>query len=192
MKRSAFVSNSSSSSFVVIGDEDLDFPKINTHDLVVPFDLGGHYEFDRGGIIAVDVGSRINWAFLIAESWFPDEFLDEDNVYRDPYWNDHDASQYGDLIAMTKDVLQNTLGVSSITVLFRHEEDDDYSRPQNFSDTELTENEKKFFSSIGVYGFIDHGSLLYECSKNIEIFNNELTLMRFLFDTGSRIEITSD
>lgn len=64
--RSGFVSNSSSSSFVIIGNGSFLDPNVS-HELNVPQDLGGELEFGWGPETITDIGSRINFAYLQAQ-----------------------------------------------------------------------------------------------------------------------------
>lgn len=62
--RNSFVSNSSSSSFIVIGTGRLSIPEHNRNDLNVPWDFGGETEFGWGPTTHYDFGSRLNFAYL--------------------------------------------------------------------------------------------------------------------------------
>jgi len=63
--RTGFVSNSSSSSFLIIG-KDINIPKIDSEKLCIPKTFGGCYEFGWGPEEFSDVGSRINFAMIQA------------------------------------------------------------------------------------------------------------------------------
>jgi hypothetical protein len=63
-KRSSFVSNSSSASFIIIGSGKIEKPDIIDSVLRVPGDLGGETEFGWGPEDVSDIGSRINFAYL--------------------------------------------------------------------------------------------------------------------------------
>jgi hypothetical protein len=64
--RSGFVSNSSSSSFVVIGKQKLVFPKIISSSLDIPEDFGGNYQFGWENEEYDTFADRLNWAALCA------------------------------------------------------------------------------------------------------------------------------
>lgn len=66
--RSGFVSNSSSSSFVVIGSGTQDAPKPGT---VLKFDYDGETQFGWGPELVFGMQSRLNWAILQAE-YYPE------------------------------------------------------------------------------------------------------------------------
>lgn len=62
--RNGFVSNSSSSSFIVIGTGELKIPDHNGDILNVPWDHGGQTEFGWGPKTYYDFGSRLNFAYM--------------------------------------------------------------------------------------------------------------------------------
>jgi len=64
--RSGFVSNSSSSSFIVIGKE-IGICYHNNPILIVPDDFGGTTEFGWEVDDHTDFGSKLNWCYLQAE-----------------------------------------------------------------------------------------------------------------------------
>lgn len=66
--RNGFVSNSSSSSFIVIGDgSKREIPKIDSNTLNVPNDFEGELEFGWGPDTLTDIGSRINFCWVQAQ-----------------------------------------------------------------------------------------------------------------------------
>lgn len=62
--RKGFVSNSSSSSFITIGEGRLDIPTWDMSTLNVPEDFGGGTEFGWGPAEYSDFGSRLNFTFM--------------------------------------------------------------------------------------------------------------------------------
>lgn len=60
--RNGYVSNSSSSSFVVIKKGDIKYPELKPG-----FELDGEYEFGWGPERHYDVNSKINWAWIQSE-----------------------------------------------------------------------------------------------------------------------------
>jgi hypothetical protein len=65
--RSGFVSNSSSSSFIVMGHTDhIAVPKFNKKQLNIPQDFGGNYQFGWEEIEYNKFNDRLNWAALCA------------------------------------------------------------------------------------------------------------------------------
>lgn len=64
--RQGFVSNSSSSSFIVIGNKQIKIPDIKSKVLNIPEDFGGKYQFGWERETSSDIGSRINFAYIQA------------------------------------------------------------------------------------------------------------------------------
>ena len=73
--RNGFVSNSSSSSFVVIGSGNIRIPKFNKKVLMVPEDFGGNTEFGWEETRYSDLGSKINFAYL--QTQYIDDYKSE-------------------------------------------------------------------------------------------------------------------
>ncbi len=88
--RNGFVSNSSSSSFIVIGTKEPVHPYSDSDPVfIVPDDCGGTTEFGWEIKDHYDFGSKLNWCYLQAEG--------------QPYW-----------IGMIESVLMEELGVTEI------------------------------------------------------------------------------
>lgn len=62
--RQGFVSNSSSSSFIVIERSKHSIPKVEDQELVVPYTFGGETEFGWTPHDYTDFGSKLNFAYL--------------------------------------------------------------------------------------------------------------------------------
>ena len=135
-ERIGFVSNSSSSSFIVIGNGESEgyFVKPEVSDGCIVFGKKGETEFGCGPERITDVFSRINFAHIQAEN--------------KPEWQE-----------MIDDIIKNEIGCD--TILW-----------------ELS-------------GYIDHQSSACEGS-NVEMFNSEDSLRRFLFCDDSFIQLDND
>lgn len=69
--RSGWVSNSSSSSFIVIGSAPIIIPEVTGDKLHVPAEFEGETDFGWGPAKHKDLGSRINFSYLQAEDHAP-------------------------------------------------------------------------------------------------------------------------
>ena len=93
--RTDFVTNSSSSSFIVI--KNLNREKVESYageTIQVPQTFGGNYQFGWEQIKYNDIGSKINWCYLIA--------------------CDMDDSEKERCIKMLKDVIMNETGADDV------------------------------------------------------------------------------
>lgn len=133
-RRTGFVSNSSSSSFIVIGDGEIITPETRDKTLKVPEDLGGETEFGWGPATHTDIGSRINFSYLQTE---------------------YDGKNQ----EMLENVIKEHLNVDTI--------------------------------EWSVDGYIDHQSSAHE-GENLEMFESEDILKKFLFASDSLIEEDND
>lgn len=66
-RRNGFVSNSSSSSFIVIGDANLYIPELTVETLRIPGTFGGEEAFGWQVATYDDLGSRLNFCVLQSE-----------------------------------------------------------------------------------------------------------------------------
>jgi hypothetical protein len=161
--RLGFVSNSSSSSFVIPGKGALKVPSFSKDDLEVPYDFGGETEFGWGPQDIDDFGSRINWAYLQSYYGVPDEepLVQQAMIVTRGHFNEYQA--------MLEDVLKKNLHVKNIIWHFTI---GDYG--------ELNE------------GYIDHQSTARETPRALDIFESQEALERFLFAEDSIIHLDND
>jgi len=179
--RNGFVSNSSSSSFVINNSTEFKVPEleptlINKKLLVVPHQFGGETCFGRQRENYRDFGSRLNFAYLIAHSIYT-FYEKKADGFRDGFFDQHNKlmKKYQSSIFMLEEVLKETFGFTEIKWLIKA--DDDYEGPPD--------------GKIG--GYIDHQSTWYERPGNIEhIFKDKQTLYNWLFGTNNYIANRSD
>lgn len=163
--RSGFVSNSSSSSFVVISSpvDQTFIAKIrkaygDRGEFIVDAS-NGEYEFGWQNEKYNDFWSKVNFAYLQARY-----------VEKDPKYS-YTVKVHPEWLVMLEKVLKDNLNVKTIVwnmaLEWHHGE----------------ENQP--------YGYIDHQSASYE-GANIEIFESEDALTRFLFSDGSYIQCGND
>lgn len=165
--RSGFVSNSSSSSFVVISpttDWTLAVKLRETYGdrnkLVVDAKLG-QCEFGWQEERYNDFWSKLNFAYLQAK------YVSADAKYVD----DYGCKVHHEWLVMLEKVLKDTLNVKTIVwnmaAEWHHGEEDP------------------------PYGYIDHQSASYE-GQNTEMFESETVLTQFLFSNDSYIQCDND
>lgn len=161
-QRQGFVSNSSSSSFIIIGSGQLVIPIHNDIELNVPNDFGGEYEFGWGPEILNDFGSRLNFAYLqtLYGKSESDALLDKALEAIEGHSNLW--------LSMLEDILKDKLGVQWI----------------NWNMTNVNEDGK-------IWAYIDHQSAAYE-GENIEMFESRDALEAFLFAEDSEIHLDND
>lgn len=161
--RAGFVSNSSSSSFVVIGERMMDLENIKTAfsgEHVITFGNCGETEFGWQERRYSDVWSRINFAYLqtlsvggdIGERW----------------------------LEMLEDVIRDAFELKEKQAI-------------DWVISESYDREKKHsvYGEPLVWGYIDHASAACE-SENIEMFKNKEELKAFLFCEDSYIQCDND
>jgi len=174
--RSDFVSNSSSSSFIVISDEGKDQSAsiakrfYGEEEIGVPFADYGCKEFGWQTEKYYDVFSKINWAALILlttkrieEHSTPEELLKQ---HVGKPW-----SIASDMEALLKKVCKEHLGIS----IFLRQKDP---------------NEDPWGSDR--LGYIDHQSDAGESPENALMFESEKSLVDFLFNDASYIDNSND
>lgn len=145
--RQGFVSNSSSSSFVVIGNTPSSVYRDEYDDEDIIFGLDGETEFGWDHRKYYGLDTRINFAYLQT-----------------------DCGKNKDWLEMLERVILNYTGANSI-------------------DWRLTDDWKP--AEGYVTGYIDHQSHASE-GENIEIFNDDETLERFIFSDESYIQGGND
>jgi hypothetical protein len=163
--RSGFVSNSSSSSFIVI--EQLTGPILmdrrcvfDGNQLVVDRHTG-EYEFGWNREKYYDFGSKLIFAYFQAEY-----------VLNNPYHDNKKSINKGkEMLEMLEKVLKEVLDIKEIV----------------WNVTTKWGEEAEGLDQ----GYIDHQSASYE-GQNIEMFENEQTLKSFLFNSKSYIQTGND
>lgn len=165
--RTGFVSNSSSSSFVVIdaeeGYEELKSNDPNGYEDRYLVGNSGCTEFGCGVCDLKDIDSRINWAYLQAS--YSDNYLDRVNrKYK------------------IKHVIEENSKIKCVVNLILEGEEFPY-----VSKVEVDGEEYPV-----VDGYIDHQSCIYENEEQAEIFESSETLRDFIFGKGSIIHLDND
>jgi hypothetical protein len=192
--RKGFVSNSSSSSFVIIDPNEENKANIHFEGNVikVPQTYGGNTFFDRTREKYFDFGSKLNWAFFLAYSM--DSFqasygdiVSEHNkdLFTDKWWDNHSLKDYHNLVTRVKSVLLKGLGIPSIVSIEIYLNNDKYDEDYH----PWWKNKIEIKEEDYVYGHIDHQSDWMERPENLIIFNNgENNLFQFLFHVNSFIQ----
>lgn len=161
--RSGFVSNSSSSSFIVMGKGRLSLPEKNSDTLVVPDDFGGETEFGWEPKDYFDFGSKLNFAYLQTQNGQEEleplldlalKVTNKSNNFR---------------LELLEKVLKESMHVTE----FIWNLTDDYD------------------SEDKTYGYIDHASAAGE-GQNLEMFESEEEMRKFLFCNDSKIHTDND
>lgn len=168
--RQGFVSNSSSSSFVVIKNTGK-FHNIIENELycksgilVVDGSLG-NLEFGWRNIIYDGFWDKLHFAYIQAC------YLNSDRMNYDCYNKKPPFDQPSDSgLKMLEEVLKEELGVREIEWKIQVEDWD---------------------NDFGPFGYIDHQSTIYE-GRNWEIFESKESLKSFLFDDESYIQGGND
>jgi hypothetical protein len=144
--RTGFVSNSSSSSFIIIGDgSKREIPKIDSDALNVPNDFEGELEFGWGPETLTDIGSRINFCWVQSQ---------------------HKVKW----LLMLEEVLKETLDVNEIVWNLTTSWNDDSSKEQAYIDHQSNayegENIEMFASKEKLINFI------FDSESYIELDND--------------------
>jgi hypothetical protein len=166
--RFGFVSNSSSTSFVVIEKGDLELPHdFYDSELNIPQDFpSSYYEFGWGPGVHSDVGSKINWAVL--QLLYYEE---EDKLLEKAY---QAIGSKGREFQLLEDVLKERFHISKV----------------NFNLTTSYDEAKHNSNKIEAY--IDHQSASCEDPGQMHIFDSKEKLEQFLFCPASFVEEDND
>jgi hypothetical protein len=196
--RRGFVSNSSSSSFVVV-DMTGNWSKFNLGKGVinVPQTLGGETEFGRSSMRLSSLGDRLNWALIQAytmdrfQASYGDVWKQDDSNADDPFWKKYKLSDFTNLVKRVKEafrtyIFQCSEYNHSMNIYFG-DEFDEANEGQRFWD-----NDKKIDEDEIVYYSLDHGSCWFTKPENLLIFRDNLTLKSFLFGVNSYIQLDCD
>ena len=157
MKRRNFlVSNSSSSSFIVIGNTGI-YDNLRPTEFDDTYVIGenGEAEFGWTPVDIQDIDSRINFCHLQSK------YL---------------AGKYD---AMIESVIKGNSKIKHIHSILT----DDY-----YSDISIDNDPPRYKTK---WGYIDHQSAAIE-GQNLEMFESESTLEKFIFDSGSYIHTDND
>jgi len=197
--RNGFVSNSSSSSFIVDGADIFKIPGMpktlkDRKTLIVPFIFGGETCFGRQRENYSDFGSRLNWAYLQARGVKNShEFFSKNPDECERYRKDSVkfAEKHKDDIILLEEVLKENLKVESIEwrLLFEHEEPPTRWENEYPSHPEEARNDKLGY----VQGWIDHQSNFSDRPEEYnKIFENKESIFQWLFGDGNYVANRSD
>ena len=190
--RNGFVSNSSSSSFIINNSDvfvvqHMDKRLRDTKTLYVPHTFGGQIEFGRQRANYKDFGSRLNFAYLLAHSLTTMLESDGDKYDKD-FWKRVKpfAEKYSQCINMLEEVLFEHLKVDKIEWKLISEAHPNWvdigDNNDQYSDEPLT-----------LAGYIDHQSNWYDRQDMFEeIFENKDALFNWLFGVDNVICNRSD
>jgi len=195
--RNGFVSNSSSSSFVINVADIFIIPGMpktlkDRKTLIVPFIFGGETCFGRQRENYSDFGSRLNWAYLQARSLK----RAYDLLQQDPTMSVQHTQKSINLIkkhnndiTILEEILKENLKIENIEWRLLH----DYEKPP-------TRWENEYHSGPGgneplgyVQGYIDHQSTWYDRPEEyLNIFENKESIFQWLFGDGNYVANRSD
>jgi hypothetical protein len=188
--RHGFVSNSSSSSFIVAVSDIFEIPHLpknlrEPNVLKVPYMFGGNYEFGRERQNYTDIGSRINWAYLQAKSVEECKGKGHPSLKNKVKWiNQHK----NDVALLEKVLIDNIPGVDKIDWYLKTEIGMAELKNGIKNDREKYETSQRYFE-----GYVDHGSMWYEKQEEYEkIFEDENAIFCWIFGKGNYIANRSD
>jgi len=202
--RKGFVSNSSSSSFLVV-DKSGNHVDIEITDKVikVPHSFpDATLEFGRGCEDHRDFGSRLVFALALAYSM--DAYQRKngtkfDYLPSDEYWKKHSLSEYKHLVDRIRDALLEKFGrdkevVFALAPYFYDEMGPDPLQYwKNPGERLRLPNKRGYDEDVDAIEYsVDHGSMWFEMPENLEIFRDEKTLSDFLFGRDSFVAERSD
>jgi len=194
--RSGFVSNSSSSSFIVdISDvfmiQHMPEKLKDTKTLYVPYIFGGEFEFGRQRQNYKDFGSRLNWAYMQAKyaQNAANHYKTEEEKYR--AWSKEDIKFYDEIskrndIQLLEEVLKEHLNIDKVEWKIRLDAEE-YDGFTNSKNMKSYPNEDIPFMG----GYIDHQSINREEDYN-KIFGNKETIFNWLFGVDNYVACRSD
>lgn len=162
--RLGFVSNSSSSSFLVI-DSSGKYDTLEDEHLIVDSSFG-HTEFGWGPDDVTGIGSRIIFAYLQTQynnTEDVDPLLEQAMLVTRGYTNEW--------LFMLEEVIKENSNVKTI----KWNVSDEYNQEESGKD----------------WAYIDHASCASEGS-NVEIFKDKMILKDFIFGSGSIIKLRND
>jgi hypothetical protein len=201
--RNGFVSNSSSSSFIISSSIIFKIPGMpkglkHSEVMINPQIFGGETQFGRQRENYKDFGSRINFAFLQCKS-IKDMVDGEHQKYNEEFWDRIEPfaiEHYNDL-DMLNEILKENLKVKEIIWAFTKGE----KFPWDRADQNSPEDNKLYgdLFNLGIQnpelicGYIDHGSMWYENREMyLEMFTDKESLFNWVFGADNFIANRSD
>lgn len=164
--RNGFVSNSSSSSFIVLSKKGSpEKPEMFGLDsLEVPGKFGGITEFDWSTFWSNDIGTKLNFLILQAQEYANDPYIEEEN--RDPT-----------KLNLILDTLKEYLKVDEINIHFTKDFDWDEDEREDPED---------------VWAMIDHQSLFSQGTPIPEGLFTKEGILNFIFNPESKLLMGND
>ena len=192
IKRSGFVSNSSSSSFIVIGNEEHIIPEMDDYYIIGE---RGKYNFGWEFEKSTDFHSRVNWCFIQGMlNWkYGENSTTGTSVWLEQLYEV--LSEYLRVPIYSKlcmwnnpfDTSNEKYGANCYSPFLLKNYKEYLSEQCYLDEDEFFDRYKEFM----VYGEIDHQSSVEE-NDNIEMFESKETLIDFLFCKDSYIETGND
>lgn len=177
--RNDFVSNSSSSSFIVIKDTNCESYNFNNQTILIPNSEQGNYEFGWQFAKYDDFWSKLNFCALILISIDENRKWVKDDKDCDSSWEKEYNQQRKDIIAkydsmkeMLVDVCHNEF---HLDIELRTPEQCDCCGGKD-----------------AIFAYIDHQSNIFENSENASMFDSETHLINFLTSKDSFIKTGND
>jgi len=163
--RTGFVSNSSSSSFIIMGTGPLNIPEFSCWELNVPEDFGGTTEFGWERQIHTGFGSRLNFCYAQILSVIA-------------------SSEYDLLLVKATEATGDELKHTWLVMLEKVLKDELHIDTINWNLGDYNEQGK-------TWCYIDHASSAHEGCNN-EMFESYDKLREWLFCEGGEIHIQND
>lgn len=164
----------------------------------VPQTFGGETDFGRQCRNDSDFGSKLNFAFMLAENWDRannegfglDEHLK--HGWSPSFWEKHSAKEFTNCVQMVREVLLEKWPESAgIVINFADDPwngEDEETKPSKYWLNNRSHETKQTYE----HGYIDHGSNWWEQGGNMKIFESKETLKNFLFNRNSYIALQGD